>query len=77
MQAILSRMQMLSPTGPFLLILWDPAQARCLVKGTLTDKELAYEMLARAKRTLDDHYGELAKQALVERPLIQLTDKPA
>ena len=70
-------MTVLTPSGPFLLILWDPAQARCVIKGSLEDKALAYEILRRAKLTLDDHYGDLAKQALVERPLIQLTDRPS
>jgi hypothetical protein len=65
-------MQTLIPSGPFLLILWHPAEARCEVRGTLADKALAFEMLDRAKRTLIDHYQDLANQSLIEKPKIQI-----
>lgn len=70
-------MNVLSPNGPFLFIQWDPSTRLCDVKGTLHDKALAYEILERAKRTLDDHFAELQNKALVERPTVQIvTDLP-
>ena len=66
--------QVLTPSGPFLLILWDPVARRCNVKGTLENKELTFEMLARAKKTLEEHYDEFAKLNMLQRPKVVLTD---
>jgi len=65
-------MNVLTPHGPFLLILWNPETARCEVKGTLRDKNMALEMLDRARATLKDYYEEQVEQNLVERPRIQI-----
>jgi hypothetical protein len=65
-------MTVLKPTGPFLLIQWDPDLHRCDVKGTIADRKLALEMLDRAKATLKEHYEEQRQQNLVERPRIHL-----
>ena len=66
--------QVLTPTGPFLLILWDPVARRCNIKGSLENKELAFEMLHRAKDTLETHYDDIAKANLIQRPKVTLTD---
>ena len=65
-------MNVLTPHGPFLLILWNPETVRCEVKGTLRDKNMALEMLDRARATLKDYYEEQVEQNLVERPRIQI-----
>lgn len=67
-------MNFLTPRGPFLLIMWDPHFRVCNVKGTLENKAEVYEMLERAKRTLDDHFEELAKQSLIEKPRLQIVE---
>jgi hypothetical protein len=66
--------QVLTPSGPFLLILWNPVARTCSIKGTLENKALTFEILARAKNTLEEHYDELAKANLVQRPKVTLTD---
>jgi hypothetical protein len=66
--------QVLTPSGPFLLILWDPVKRQCNIRGTLENKALAFEMLDRAKRTLEEHYDELAKVNMVQKPKVTLTD---
>jgi hypothetical protein len=68
-------MNVLTPSGPFLLILWNPAARLCEVRGTLDDKELALEMLKRAKTTLDEHYQEQANKNLIERPRIHIVNE--
>jgi hypothetical protein len=62
------------PSGPFLLILWDPVKRTCNIKGSLENKALVFEMLARAKNTLEEHYDELAKLNMLQKPKVTLTD---
>jgi hypothetical protein len=63
------------PSGPFLLILWDPVKHVCNIKANvLENKALTFEIMDRAKRTLEDHYDELAKLNMVQRPKVVLTD---
>lgn len=66
--------QVLQPSGPFLLIMYDPIKRRCEVKGTLENKAMSFEMLDRAKRTLEEHYEELAARSIVEKPKLIITD---
>ena len=67
-------MKILQPDGPFLVLRYNPVTGLCRVDGTIENRDLAFDILRKAEKTLRDYYEKKHAEDVVNRTAITLTD---